>query len=353
MGRPKVPRIGRVPAKEIILREQSISECEKMFLRGVTNPHDIGRALGVSGVTAEKWVKLIRDRWQKRALEGDHEEFRLERIQRLDNLARLALESYEDSKKPNKIVSTTTEDCGACRGAGYVLEAKTTSDELRQKILNRDGNQCVLCGAEEDLTIDHIIPRSRGGSSMESNLRCLCFPCNRIKSNKLGFGQKCENCDGEGKEEFLPSRFRPCPTCQGSGAKLDVPICGVCRGTGKHTVQTVQIRQQSGDAAYLNAARAAYVEAAKIEGLYPVNHRISKTILTETQTVGGEIHRTATEMFVETELPHETVIRGLALIDELERLQKKNETRKAKKAETLVIETTVIPQEEDSEFQEE
>lgn len=41
--------------------------------------------------------------------------------------------------------------------------------------------ECIACGAIEDLTIDHIVPRSRGGSNDQSNLQCLCRSCNASK----------------------------------------------------------------------------------------------------------------------------------------------------------------------------
>lgn len=62
--------------------------------------------------------------------------------------------------------------------------------KFRYKILERDNFRCVLCGctAEESiamyghgLEVDHIIPVSRGGRTVESNLRTLCFGCNRGK----------------------------------------------------------------------------------------------------------------------------------------------------------------------------
>jgi len=40
---------------------------------------------------------------------------------------------------------------------------------------------CVECGAESDLTTDHIVPRSKGGTNDPSNLRVLCRPCNSSK----------------------------------------------------------------------------------------------------------------------------------------------------------------------------
>lgn len=59
--------------------------------------------------------------------------------------------------------------------------------KLRYSILKRDNFRCVLCGrtAEQtrQLEVDHIIPMSKGGLTIESNLRTLCFDCNRGKSD--------------------------------------------------------------------------------------------------------------------------------------------------------------------------
>jgi 5-methylcytosine-specific restriction endonuclease McrA len=40
---------------------------------------------------------------------------------------------------------------------------------------------CHLCGAGEDLTVDHIIPVARGGNHERTNLRVLCRRCNSSK----------------------------------------------------------------------------------------------------------------------------------------------------------------------------
>lgn len=59
--------------------------------------------------------------------------------------------------------------------------------KLRYTILKRDKFKCVLCGAtgkENKLEIDHIIPISKGGKTIKSNLRILCFNCNRGKGNE-------------------------------------------------------------------------------------------------------------------------------------------------------------------------
>lgn len=45
--------------------------------------------------------------------------------------------------------------------------------------------KCVFCGTEENLTIDHIVPISKGGSRRIENLQILCGPCNFKKADKI------------------------------------------------------------------------------------------------------------------------------------------------------------------------
>lgn len=56
---------------------------------------------------------------------------------------------------------------------------------IRKKVYARDGHQCVKCGATEPLTLDHIIPWSRGGEDTVENLQTMCQSCNSRKGNRL------------------------------------------------------------------------------------------------------------------------------------------------------------------------
>ncbi|MEQ8712256.1 MAG: HNH endonuclease [Cyclobacteriaceae bacterium] len=53
----------------------------------------------------------------------------------------------------------------------------------RQNIFRRDGHKCQYCGTHKDLTLDHLIPRSKGGKSTWNNLLTACRRCNARKGD--------------------------------------------------------------------------------------------------------------------------------------------------------------------------
>lgn len=66
----------------------------------------------------------------------------------------------------------------------------------RKGVLLRDNYQCIYCGArpgsivkgkvvaKSDFTVDHIIPRSRGGKDQWTNTACACYHCNHRKGDR-------------------------------------------------------------------------------------------------------------------------------------------------------------------------
>lgn len=56
---------------------------------------------------------------------------------------------------------------------------------ISEIIFNRDGRICKNCGSTDNLTIDHILPISRGGTNCIRNLQVLCFDCNVRKGTNL------------------------------------------------------------------------------------------------------------------------------------------------------------------------
>ena len=56
----------------------------------------------------------------------------------------------------------------------------------KTNILKRDHYSCQYCGSKtNDLTVDHVVPQSKGGASTWENLVCACFQCNNMKGDSL------------------------------------------------------------------------------------------------------------------------------------------------------------------------
>lgn len=57
----------------------------------------------------------------------------------------------------------------------------------RRNIFLRDGNRCQYCGKKfptHELSLDHVVPRSRGGQSTWENIVCACLKCNVRKGGR-------------------------------------------------------------------------------------------------------------------------------------------------------------------------
>ena len=57
----------------------------------------------------------------------------------------------------------------------------------RRNLFARDGNRCQYCGRKfktTELSIDHVVPRSRGGRTLWNNVVCACMACNVRKGGR-------------------------------------------------------------------------------------------------------------------------------------------------------------------------
>jgi len=54
----------------------------------------------------------------------------------------------------------------------------------KQNVYRRDGFKCVYCGSGANLTLDHVLPRSRGGDNSWENLVTCCRKCNAKKDDR-------------------------------------------------------------------------------------------------------------------------------------------------------------------------
>ena len=66
----------------------------------------------------------------------------------------------------------------------YVNFQKRRIRVNRHRIMRRDGYSCVYCGSKKHLTLDHVLPKSRGGRNSWNNLVTCCTTCNMKKGNR-------------------------------------------------------------------------------------------------------------------------------------------------------------------------
>jgi len=67
------------------------------------------------------------------------------------------------------------------------IETDPVPNTIRYEVLKRDGSKCLLCGVsakDAALHVDHVVPRSKGGSNDAVNLQTLCWQCNNGKGNR-------------------------------------------------------------------------------------------------------------------------------------------------------------------------
>jgi 5-methylcytosine-specific restriction endonuclease McrA len=67
----------------------------------------------------------------------------------------------------------------------YVRRPLPRLHVTRKSIFARDGHACQYCGAQKvALTLDHVIPKDKGGHTDWDNLVCCCTKCNSKKGNQ-------------------------------------------------------------------------------------------------------------------------------------------------------------------------
>ncbi len=68
----------------------------------------------------------------------------------------------------------------------YYLVTTSPSEakkQFKQSIKDQWGNACCYCGSTEKLSLDHVIPKVKGGLDTKNNLVCACTTCNKDKAH--------------------------------------------------------------------------------------------------------------------------------------------------------------------------
>tara|TARA_B100000035_G_C21011560_1_gene559860 strand:+ start:63 stop:515 length:453 start_codon:yes stop_codon:yes gene_type:complete len=65
------------------------------------------------------------------------------------------------------------------------LSKQTAKKQFRQDIKYSWGGMCCYCRENKATSLDHVVPRSRGGSNLRSNLLPACRSCQESKGNRI------------------------------------------------------------------------------------------------------------------------------------------------------------------------
>ena len=96
-------------------------------------------------------------------------------------------ELIEKLEQPLRSASDTYPWPHVIRLVTYVHVPRSAQRKIsRRALFARDNWRCVYCGTSTGrLTLDHVVPRSRGGDSVWENVVTSCAPCNLRKGNRL------------------------------------------------------------------------------------------------------------------------------------------------------------------------
>ncbi|RME39274.1 MAG: HNH endonuclease [Planctomycetota bacterium] len=103
-----------------------------------------------------------------------------------------ALSAFKREFEPARYdwIRTVRFDIAVPRIVRVLTYARLPRQEVkfnRRNLFARDGNQCQYCGKRfptSELSLDHVIPRSQGGSTTWSNVVCACVRCNVRKGGR-------------------------------------------------------------------------------------------------------------------------------------------------------------------------
>lgn len=91
----------------------------------------------------------------------------------------------EQIENNGKLINNTIPVPSVIRLTNYVMVPYRQIPLSRKNVLHRDNYVCQYCGKSSSiLTVDHIIPKSRGGRHYWDNVVAACLRCNNKKGNK-------------------------------------------------------------------------------------------------------------------------------------------------------------------------
>ena len=163
------------------------------------------------------------------------------------------------------------------RGVTVAADKILSRHEIVTALVDRDGNRCFFCKralAIPEITIDHYIPQSKGGSWDLENLRASCLPCNNDKADRVPLDE----------HGTLPPKVSRPPK---NSKKTRPEVCWEC-GSGRYLDQDETCWSCGSDP--MPIVRPQHLKRKVFECDHDINWCIGCCLLTNTER--REYHRT-------------------------------------------------------------
>lgn len=123
---------------------------------------------------------------------------------------------------------------------GRMVTQGSAWDLLRKDTLKRDGYKCTNCGRTSNLTVDHKVPLSLGGTNIKSNLTTLCKDCHEHKDQRKIFDKAFDAKDNYGEDHTLTRKVAALSKAINASQSISVTYTDY---KGKKTARSISPRQ--------------------------------------------------------------------------------------------------------------
>lgn len=161
-----------------------------------------------------------------------------------DNSANLraVIRPLSDTANPNPIVRNSWYG----EITGKTITRGSSWDILRKKVIKRDNNRCTNCGRSSNLTVDHKVPLSLGGSNIMSNLTTLCKDCHEHKDQRRIFDKAFDAQDNYGEDYRVTKKVEILSKAINSGTRVKIAYTDYKGRKSERTISPKRLAKDKG-----------------------------------------------------------------------------------------------------------
>ena len=129
-------------------------------------------------------IAEYREEWHNYMYDENESNILLDDLDRLNRIYYFSPEKHKQYKE--FIEKQRQQNASLLSGIDRMIACNYTNrSDVRAAIFKKYGKQCLSCGSKENISLDHIMPVTKGGLNDLDNLQPLCKSCNSRKATKV------------------------------------------------------------------------------------------------------------------------------------------------------------------------